>query len=155
MKRILAAIALGAALLCGLLAGCSSSSEGGLSSLEDGTYTVDFTTDSSMIHVNEALEGKATLTVKDGQGTVHVVFPSKNIVHVYPGLAEEAKTLDESELLQPVEEEVTYSDGYTETVNAFDIPVSVIDEEFDMAIIGTKGKWYDHKVSISNPEPVK
>ena len=38
-------------------------------------------------------------------------------------------------------------------MNAFDIPVSVIDEEFDMALIGTKGKWYDHKVSISNVQP--
>ena len=82
-----------------------------------------------------------------------MVFPSKNIVNLYPGLAEEAKTLDQSQLLQPTEEEVTYDDGYTETVNAFDIPVSVIDEEFDMALIGTKGKWYDHKVSISNVQP--
>ena len=24
-------------------------------------------------------------------------------------------------------------------------------EEFDLALIGTKGKWYDHKVSVSNP----
>lgn len=153
MKRTLAVMVLGMALLCSLLLGCSGSSSNDVSSLEDGTYTVDFNTDSTMIHVNDALEGKATLTVKDGKGTVHVVFPSKNIVNLYPGLAEEAKTLDQSELLQPVEEEVTYSDGYTETVNAFDIPVSVIDEEFDMALIGTKGKWYDHKVSISNVQP--
>ena len=26
-----------------------------------------------------------------------------------------------------------------------------LDEEFDVAIIGTKGKWYDHKVSVTNP----
>ena len=33
----------------------------------------------------------------------------------------------------------------------FDIPVPALDEEFDVALIGTKGKWYDHKVSVSNP----
>ena len=31
------------------------------------------------------------------------------------------------------------------------IPVPALDEEFDLALIGTKGKWYDHKVSVSNP----
>ena len=25
-----------------------------------------------------------------------------------------------------------------------------LNEEFDVAIIGTKGKWYDHKVSVTN-----
>ena len=40
----------------------------------------------------------------------------------------------------------------TEEVYGFDIPVENIDEEFDLALIGTKGKWYDHKVKISNPE---
>ena len=153
MKRFFVALAAAAMMAAGLLAGCSGVSSNEVSSLEDGTYTVDFTTDSSMIHVNDALDGKATLTVENGEGTVHVVFPSKNIVNLYPGLAEEVKTLDQSQLLQPTEEEVTYDDGYTETVNAFDIPVSVIDEEFDMALIGTKGKWYDHKVSISNVQP--
>ena len=33
--------------------------------LEDGTYSADFNTDSSMFHVNEACEGKGTLTVKE------------------------------------------------------------------------------------------
>ena len=35
--------------------------------LEDGTYTAEFDTDSSMFHVNEARDGKGTLTVKDGK----------------------------------------------------------------------------------------
>lgn len=30
-----------------------------------------------------------------------------------------------------------------------------LDEEFDLALIGTKGKWYDHKVRVSNPETLK
>lgn len=48
---------------------------------------------------------------------------------------------------------VTYSDGISEEVYGFDIPVPVLDEEFDLALVGTKGKWYDHKVSVSNPQP--
>ena len=31
------------------------------------------------------------------------------------------------------------------------LPVPVIGEEFDLALIGTKGKWYDHKVKVSDP----
>ena len=32
----------------------------------------------------------------------------------------------------------------------FDIPVSAVDADFDLAILGTKGKWYDHVVSVRN-----
>mgnify|MGYP004454234521 FL=1 len=124
------------------------------SELEDGVYTVDFTTDSSMFHVNETKDGKAELTVKDGQMTVHIVLTSKNIVNLYPGLAEDAQK-DDAVLLQPTVESVTYSDGTTEDVNAFDVPVPVLDEEFDLALIGTKQKWYDHKVTVSNPVKVE
>ena len=119
--------------------------------LEDGTYTAEFDTDSSMYHVNEACEGKGTLTVKDGIMTIHVSMPSKNIVNLYPGLAEDAQK-EGAELLQPTTDTVTYSDGMTEEVNGFDVPVPALDEEFDLALIGTKGTWYDHKVSVSNPE---
>ena len=122
--------------------------------LEDGVYTADFNTDSSMFHVNEFYEGKGTLTVKDGQMTIHVVMPSKNIVNLYEGLAEDAQK-DGAELLQPTIDTVTYSDGMTEEVNGFDVPVPALDEEFDLALIGTKGTWYDHKVSVSNPEKIE
>ena len=119
--------------------------------LEDGTYTADFNTDSSMFQVNETCDGKGTLTVEDGKMTIHITLRSKNIVNLYPGLAEDAQK-DGAELLQPVAETVDYSDGEpAEEVNAFDVPVPAIDEEFDLALIGTKGKWYDHKVSVSNP----
>ena len=36
-----------------------------LPALEDGIYTAEFHTDSGMFHVNEAMEGKGTLTVQD------------------------------------------------------------------------------------------
>ena len=119
--------------------------------LEDGTYTADFNTDSSMFQVNEMYDGKGTLTVKDGKMTIHITLRSTNIVNLYPGLAEDAQK-DGAELLQPVVETVDYNDGEpAEEVNAFDVPVPAIDEEFDLALIGTKGKWYDHKVKVSDP----
>ncbi|MBC5660572.1 hypothetical protein H8S44_12420 [Anaerosacchariphilus sp. NSJ-68] len=120
--------------------------------LEDGVYTADFNTDSSMFHVNEFYEGKGTLTVENGQMTIHVVMPSTNIVNLYEGLAEDAQK-DGAELLQPTVETVDFGDGTEpEEANAFDVPVPALGEEFDLALIGTKGVWYDHKVSVSNPE---
>ena len=135
-------------LCCTLAAGC-----GKKNTLADGTYTADFNTDSSMFHVNEAYDGKGILTVEKGQMTIHVSMPSKNIVNLYLGSAEDAQK-DGAELIQPVADTVTYSDGTTEEVNGFDVPVPVIDEEFDLALIGKKGVWYDHKVSVSNPVAV-
>lgn len=120
--------------------------------LEDGVYTAEFDTDSSMFHANETCDGKGTLTVQDGEMTIHVSLASRSIVNLFPGIAEDAKK-DGAELLQPTEDEVTYSDGLTETVYGFDIPVPYLDQEFDLALIGKKGVWYDHKVSVSNPEP--
>ena len=118
--------------------------------LEDGTYSAVFTTDSSMFHANEACEGLGTLTVNGGEMTLHVSLVSQNILNLFPGTAEDAQK-DGAQLLEPTVDTVTYSDGTTEEVNGFDIPVPAIGEEFDLAIIGTKGKWYDHKVSVSDP----
>lgn len=118
--------------------------------LPDGVYTADFTTDSSMFHVNEACDGKGTLTVEDGKMTIHISLTSQHILNLYPGLAEDAAK-DGAELLEPTVDTVTYSDGTSEEVYGFDVPVPALDEEFDLALIGTKGTWYDHKVSVSNP----
>ena len=120
--------------------------------LADGVYLADFNTDSTMFHTNEVCEGKGTLTVKDGKMTIHVSLASTSILNLYPGLAEDAQK-DGAELLQPSKDELTYPDGLKETVNGFDIPVPALDQEFDVALIGKKGKWYDHKVSVSNPVP--
>ena len=118
--------------------------------LPDGVYTAEFSTDSSMFHVSEACDGKGTLTVKDGQMTIHISLGSKKILNLYPGLAADAEK-EGAELLEPTTDTVTYSDGMTEEVYGFDVPVPAIDEEFDLALIGTKGKWYDHKVVVSDP----
>ena len=90
--------------------------------LEDGTYSAEFDTDSGMFHVNEANDGKGTLTVKDGKMTIHVSLNSKKIVNLFVGKAEDAQK-DGAEILEPTTDEVTYSDGYKEEVYGFDIPV--------------------------------
>ena len=127
-----------------------STSEANADALEDGTYAADFTTDSSMFHVNEAEDGKGVLTVKDGVMTIHVSLASENILNLFPGSAEDAKK-DGAALLQPTKDTVKYSDGTEEVVNGFDIPVPALDEEFPLALVGKKGKWYDHMVKVSNP----
>ncbi len=119
--------------------------------LKDGTYLAKFDTDSSMFHVNEVCDGKGTLTVKNGEMTLHLVMPSKGVVSLFLGSAKDAQK-DGAKLIEPTVEEVKYSDGTTEEVNAFDVPVPYLSKEFDLALIGTKGKWYDHKVTVSEPE---
>lgn len=147
---ILALVMLAAAALLG---GCGGD-EPAANALADGVYTADFNTDSSMFHANEACDGKGTLTVKDGEMVIHISLPSKSVQNLYPGLAEDAEK-EGAELLQPTVDTVTYSDGMSEEVHGFDVPVPALDEEFDLALIGTKGTWYDHKVSVSNPEKVE
>lgn len=126
----------------------SDSVENTRTALPDGIYSADFRTDSSMFHINEAHKGKGVLTVADGQMTIHITLPSKKIVNLYPGTAEAAQA-DGAVLLEPTVDSVTYDDGITEEVYGFDIPVPYLDSEFDCALIGTKGVWYDHKVSVS------
>ena len=168
------ALLLAGAVLAGSLTGCgasgapassAASSEAAASSavseaasasaesaLPDGVYTADFDTDSSMFHANEANDGKGTLTVKDGQMTFHVSLVSKKIVNLYVGTAEDAAS-HEADWLQPTTDTVTYSDGLSDEVYGFDIPVKALDEDFQLAILGSKGKWYDHTVRVANAQP--
>ncbi len=166
MKKRSIAVLLMLVMSCTLMGGCGNKDDSSLSDtkkvvssntenesvLEDGVYTAEFTTDNSMFHVSEACDGKGTLTVKDGEMSIHISLTSKNIVNLFLGLAEDAKK-EGAELLQPTVDTVAYSDGTSEEVNGFDVPVPAIDEEFDLALIGTKGKWYDHKVKVTNPVP--
>lgn len=119
--------------------------------LEDGVYLADFDTDSSMFQVNEALDGKGTLTVKNGEMTIHISLKSKKILNLYEGLASDAKK-EGAQLLEPTVDKVTYQDGLTDEVYGFDVKVPALDQEFDLALIGTKGNWYDHKVKVCNPQ---
>ena len=166
MKRKLITIFSTLLLVCSLFCGCAdknSVQEDNIieetpaeeeTAIPDGKYMADFDTDSSMFHVSEACDGKGILTVKNGEMTIHISLMSKKIVNLYPGLAEDAEK-DGAELLMPTEDTVTFSDGLTEGVYGFDVPVPVLEEEFDLALIGTKGTWYDHKVKVSNPEPME
>ena len=169
MKRVFSCV-VAASLALSLLVGCGASSTASsaassaasseaassvassaaeTAALTDGVYTAEFDTDSSMFHANEACDGKGTLTVENGQMTFHVSLASTHIVNLYLGKASDAAD-HEADWLQPTTETVTYSDGTSEEVYGFDIPVSAVDADFDLAILGTKGKWYDHVVSVRN-----
>lgn len=121
------------------------------SGLKDGKYAAKFTTDSSMFHVNDEYKDIGTLTVKDGKMTIHITLTSKRIVNLFPGKAKDAAKKD-AKLIKPTSDTVKYSDGTTEEVNGFDVPVEKIDEEFNLALLGTQGKWYDHKVKVTDPK---
>ena len=129
----------------------TSTTESTVGTLEDGVYTAKFDTDSSMFHVNEADEGRGILTVENGKMTIHISLVSKKIVNLFVGTADDAKK-DGADILEPTTDTVKYSDGTTDEVYGFDVPVEALDEEFDLAILGTKGEWYDHKVSVSDPQ---
>ena len=133
-----------------VMAGCGGTAQNSGPGIADGTYVATFTTDNPMFHVNEANKDKGILTVRDGKMTIHVSLQSKRIVNLYPGLAEDAQK-EGAELLEPTTDKVVYSDGYEDEVYGFDIPVPALDEEFDVALIGTHGNWYDHKVVVSDP----
>ncbi len=137
-------------LLLTILAGCGKENKS--LNLSDGDYLVKFTTDSSMFHLNEACNGLAKMHVENGIGTAEIILPSKNTVNLFSGLKKDAEKSG-AVLIDPVVVSVTYEDGMEEEVNCFLVPVPVIDEEFDLALIGTKGVWYDHKVMISDPVP--
>ena len=134
------------------VAATSEAASEAAATLPDGVYTADFETDSSMVHANEACDGKGTLTVKDGQMTFHVSLASKKIVNLYLGSAADADA-NKADWLLPTTDTVTYSDGTTEEVYGYDIPLTSVDEDFALAILGTKGKWYDHTVSVRNAKP--
>lgn len=120
--------------------------------LPDGVYTVDFKTDSSMFRANDALDGKGTLTVRDGVQTLHVSLQSTKIINLFPGTAAQAQEAG-AVWLEHTVDTVTYPDGLSEEVFGFDVPVVSVGEEFDLALIGKKGVWYDHVVSVEHPVP--
>lgn len=134
------------------VASSAAASETAAAALPDGVYTAEFDTDSGMFHANEACDGKGTLTVADGKMTFHVSLASKKIVNLYLGTAEDAPS-HESDWLQPTTDTVTYSDGTSDEVYGYDIPLDAVDTDFQLAILGTKGTWYDHTISVRNAEP--
>ena len=168
-KRQLASITLAALLLAGCGASASTTAESAsaaastvetapaateapAAALPDGVYTAEFKTDSSMFHASEAVDGMGTLAVENGVMTFHVSLQSQKIVNLYLGMAADAPD-HESDWLQPTVDTVTYSDGTSDEVYGFDIPVQAVDTDFQLAILGTKGTWYDHTVSVADAQP--
>ena len=164
-KRQLASITLAALLLAGCGASASTTAESASAAastvetapaaeaaLPYDIYTADFNTDSSMFHASEAVDGMGTLTVENGVMTFHVSLQSQKIVNLYLGMAADAPN-HESDWLQPTVDTVTYSDGTSDEVYGFDIPVQAVDTDFQLAILGTKGTWYDHTVSVADAQP--
>ena len=154
MKRPVLALLLSVLLVFSSLSVCFAEAEQADTVLPDGVYSALFKTDSGMFRVNETCDGRGTLTVKDGAMTLHITLVSKKILNLFPGLAADAQA-EGAVLLEPTLDSVTYPDGITEEVFGFDVPVPVLGEEFDLALIGTKGKWYDHKVTVSDPLPLE
>ena len=126
MKKKLLVLVLSAVMAVGMMSGCGAKSDTSDTKaktaesssakeeeteeqteceLEDGTYTAEFKTDSGMFHVNEANDGKGTLTVKDGKMTIHVSLVSKKIVNLFEGTSEDAQK-DGAELLEPTTDTV-------------------------------------------------
>ncbi len=171
MKKIISVLC--AAALAASLAGCVSSAASSVSesveevsapasestaseneaALPDGVYSAEFDTDSTMFRVNEACEGRGVLTVENGQMSIYIKLAGKGILNLYPGTAEQAQK-EGAELLEPVTDTVDYSDGTTDEVYAFTVPVPALDTEIDVALVGKKGTWYDHKVSVTDPQPL-
>ena len=140
-----------------LVAGCGSGKkeeETNAAGLADGVYTVDVDTGSNMFHVNEAMDGKGTLTVANGEMTLHITLASKSIVNVFYGTSEEAQA-EGAKLIDPTIDMVTYDDGITDEAYGFDIPVPAIGEPYDVSIIGTHGNWYTHPVTVTDPVPAE
>ena len=154
MKRVFSCV-VAASLALSLLVGCGASSTASsaassaasseaassvassaaeTAALPDGVYTAEFDTDSSMFHANEACDGKGTLTVENGQMTFHVSLASTHIVNLYLGKASDAAD-HEADWLQPTTDTVTYSDGTSEEVYGFDIPVTAVDTDFDLDVV--------------------
>ena len=99
-------------------------------------------------------------------------WPIGNYVYEFPaGLVEEGESFRDAAVrevyeetglvLTPLDVDPMYerpfymTDGMTDEAYGFDIPVPAMDEEFPCAILGSKGTWYDHMVSVSDPVPME
>ena len=101
--------------------------------LEDGVYTAEFDTDSGMFHVNEANDGKGTLTVKDGKDD-HPCEPGiqKDRQPLCGNCRRCCRKTEPNSSSRPQILLHTATER-AEEVYGFDIPVPAIDEEFDVA----------------------
>lgn len=156
MKKLLVLVC-ALCIACVALVGCGGEQKASVNNtgLEPGTYSVKFDTDTpKMFGVNDYYEGRGTLTVTKDSAELYVVLKARGILKLHLGTADSARK-NGAELLEPTEEVVKYDDGYTKECYSFKIPIrGKLGEEFDCAILGSKDTWYDHKVVVSDPQPV-
>ena len=107
--------------------------------LEDGTYEIEVTTDSSMFRA-----AHCTLDVTDGAMTAHLALPGEGFSRLYFGSAEEAATADASGIYD-------YHLG-EDGLYTFDLPVAALDTELEVAAFGQRrDTWYDHTIAFASP----
>lgn len=101
---------------------------------EDGTYSVEVESDSSLFKVEEA-----TLVAEDGKYTAEITVKNDKYEYVFCGTSAEA--LDaKAELLYPLEE----GNKYTIHVGEMDREISIATYDED------KNKWYDRTLVFSS-----
>ena len=169
MRKKLAVLFLGAALTVSMLGACggkdaasssasavsaSSAADASSVSVQDASKTESSTSTSDVsaesASAAETAGESSASELEDGTYTADFNTDS-NMFHVNE--AKEGKGVLTVKAGKMTIDEVTYSDGTTDEVYGFDIPVEKLDENFNVAIIGKKGTWYDHVVSVSNPVP--
>lgn len=104
--------------------------------LEDGVYTIDVESSSSMFNVE-----KAVLTVENGQMSAVLTLGGTGYSMLYMGTGEEAAQAAEADCIPFVEDE---NGAYTYTV-----PVQALDEPVDCAAFSIrKEEWYDRQLTF-------
>ena len=121
-----------------LMMGCASPSAQA-TGLQDGSYQIEVDTDSSMFRSDSC-----ELIVKDGSYTAALVLPGEGFSKLYYGTAEEAASAAEQDIyVYHLNDEGKYT---------FDLPVSALDEELQIAAYGqNRDTWYDHTITFHAP----
>ena len=126
--------------------------------IEDGTYTAEFKTDSSMFHVNDAYDDKGTLTVKDGKMTGEVLSVLFKGVH-YEIMVETVPGTSVTVNMRVIRNhDVTSEDG-SEKISANNFYVDVEDvenlDDKEIVALSNAQAWEtetDEYISIANIE---
>lgn len=110
--------------------------EAGSVALEDGTYTIEVESSSSMFNVENAV-----LTVENGSMSAVITLGGTGYSHLYMGTGTEAAEAPQEEWI-PFEEDENGAYTYT-------IPVRALDQPIDCAAYSIrKEEWYDRQLTF-------